>query len=199
MPGVRRQFDPSKWEEGIRRSQQSLIRYHAIGKAVWAEIHRFAFASHHRFAFSELAAAIFDTHKAEVDKIPREAAPEAIEKIPAICDRLAAGASDSEALSQAMASCRRMIAAFADAVLPVETAGAVSGEHATTQDKYLNRIEKYVRDHCESESRRERLIKTLRLLHDRVSAGLKADITREEAQVLFVWTYLVLGEIATLR
>lgn len=54
MPGGRRQLDPSKWEEGIRRSQQSLIRYHAIGKAVRAEIHRFAFASHHRFAFSEL-------------------------------------------------------------------------------------------------------------------------------------------------
>ena len=195
--------DPSKWEDGIVRVKQSLIRYSGIQRAVRAEIHRFAAAAHHRFAFTEVASAIFEKHQKTVDALLTGVAPDVVEKIPAIYDRLAAGVQDGEALSQAMASCRRMISSFADAVAPViDTSGTGSASEtqpSLTRQNYLNRIEQFVRDHTSSESRRERLMKTVRLLNERTSAGLKADITADEARDLSALTYLTLGEIASLQ
>lgn len=185
------------------RVKQSLIRYSGIQRAVRAEIHRFAAAAHHRFAFTEVASAIFEKHQKTVDALLTGVAPDVVEKIPAIYDRLAAGVQDGEALSQAMASCRRMISSFADAVAPaIDTSGTGSASEtqpSLTRQNYLNRIEQFVRDHTSSESRRERLMKTVRLLNERTSAGLKADITADEARDLFVLTYLTLGEIASLQ
>jgi hypothetical protein len=46
-----------------------------------------------------------------------------------------------------------------------------------------------------SSSRRDRLNKNLGALYDRVSAGVHADVTVDEAQALVLNTYLLLGEI----
>jgi hypothetical protein len=62
-------------------------------------------------------------------------------------------------------------------------------------DKVLNRINLYLRDNLSSETRRDRLNKTIRLIHDRSSAGSHSDITLDEARSLFLQTYIILGEI----
>jgi hypothetical protein len=192
-----RNFNPTQWEIGIQRTKEHLIALNQIVKRVRGELHAYVVETYHRFAFSEVANAIFDRHKTTVDSMLRATAEEVIEKIPAIYDRLAA-APDPEAVSQAMVSCRRMIAAFADAVCPPRTEPAVDeagGTHKLTQQEVLNRIDEHLKK-CASRTRRERLSKTLRALYDRVSAGVKDDITPSEAQSLFLATYLTLGEIA---
>lgn len=195
-------IDTSRWEEGVLRVKGQLIRYAGIQKAVRAEVHRFAVAAYHRFAFSEIASAIFEKHQRMVDALLTNVAPDVIEKVPAIYDRLTEGSRDPEAINQAMASCRRMISSFADAVFPATVgASAEIGDSGPGLNKqtYLNRIEQFVRTNTPSESRRERLVKTVRLLNERTSAGLKADITPDEARALFVLTYITLGEIASLK
>ena len=66
---------------------------------------------------------------------------------------------------------------------------------------YLRRvgIEAYVKQHCESDSRRRRLRRTLHDVHERVSAGVHAEVTAIEARSLFLTVYLLLGEIALLE
>ncbi len=49
-----------------------------------------------------------------------------------------------------------------------------------------------------SGSRRERINKNLGALYDRVSAGVHADVTIDEAQALVLNTYLLLGEIVSI-
>ncbi len=191
-----RSFDPTQWETAIQRTKLHLLGLNQIAKRVRGELHAYVVETYHRFAFSEVANAIFDRHKTTVDAMLRATAEEVIEKIPAIYDRLAA-APDPEAVSQAMVSCRRMIAAFADAVCPPRMEPAVDeagGTHKLTQQEVLNRIDEHLKK-CPSRTRRERFSKTLRALYDRVSAGVKDDITSGEAQSLFLATYLTLGEI----
>ncbi len=192
-----RNFDPTQWESGIQRTRVYLLQLNQISKRVRAELHAYAVATYHRFAFSDAANNIFDRHKKAVDALLRATVPDVIDKIPAIYDRLGA-APDPEAISQAMVSVRRMIAAFADAVCPPRAQPSIDeagGEHEVTQQKVLNRIDEHLKK-CESKTRRERLSKTTRALYDRVSAGVKNDVTAGEAQSLFLATYLTLGESA---
>jgi hypothetical protein len=65
-----------------------------------------------------------------------------------------------------------------------------------SSQNYTNLIEAYVREHTSSKSRRERIRKTLESLNDRVCAGVHNDVTPEEAQALFMQTYLLLERFA---
>jgi hypothetical protein len=196
VPGAGTKIDTAKWEEGLNRSRQDALHLAEVARKVRAELHRYVSATYHRFAFTEIASAIFDRHKVAVDELLRATAEDVIDKIPSIYERLAQG--DPEAISQAMSSSRRMIAVFADVVCPPRAEPAQDedgGTHKLTKQEVLNRITQYMRENCPSDSRVERLGRTLRLIHDRVSAGMKNDITAEEAQSLFLLTYLTLGEI----
>ena len=110
--------------------------------------------------------------------------------------RLAAG--DSEAISQALNTVRRVIKAFADAVFPATDVPAKVGDQSVPgsgSDKVLNRIKVYVTTGCTSASRSDRLTRNLRQIYERASVGSHGDVTAEEAQALFLQTYLTLGEI----
>jgi len=191
-------YDPSAWEKSQNRMATDLIKYQQIAKRVRAELHSYVVGVFHRFAFSEIANSIFDRHKTAVDSLLRVTVPEVVDKVPAIYDRLAA-APDPEAVSQAMVSVRRMIAAFADTVCPPRAQPSIDeasgAAHELTQKEVLNRIDECLKK-CGSKTRGERLSKSVRALYDRVSAGIKDDITAGEAQSLFLTTYLTLGEIA---
>jgi hypothetical protein len=133
-----------------------------------------------------------------VDALLAQRAADTIEKIPAIYDRLAEG--DSEAISQALTSCRRLLVSFADAVYPPREADVLVGEQPTPvgAQHHKNRIFVYITERTTSASRRHRLRQTLTNLHDRTSAGVHDDVTTAEARSLFLETYLLLGEVLEL-
>jgi hypothetical protein len=166
-----------------------------IRSRVLARVHDFVSKTYYALAFSGAAESIFQRHQVAIDNMLRDAAPDVLEKIPSVSERLAVG--DAEAVSQAMNSCRRMIKAFADAVFPPsELPVTLEGQqYQIGSDKVLNRIYLFLRDCCTSESRRERLNQTLHRIYDRASAGSHSDVSPDEARSLFLGTYLVLGEI----
>jgi hypothetical protein len=190
-------YDPVEWEKVVIGPTAALLGWLQLTKRIRAELHRYVVSVFHRFAYSETANSIFDRHRTTVDGLLSATVPDVLDKVPAIYDRLAA-APDPEAISQAMVSVRRMIAAFADAVCPprdhpsTDETGAI---HKLTAQQVLNRIDEHLQK-CSSDTRRARLSKTTRFLYDRASAGVKNDITPGEAQSLFLATYLTLGEIA---
>jgi hypothetical protein len=166
-----------------------------IRSRILARIHVFATDVYYKLAFGAAAESIFQRNRTDIDELLRKVAPDVIEKMPAINDRLVAG--DSEAISQAMNTCRRMIKAFADSVYPPgESTVTVDGhEYEIGSEKVLNRIELFCIDKVKSKSRRERLVKTVRLVYDRTSTGVHTDILADEARSIFLLTYIILGEI----
>lgn len=165
---------------------------------VWALLHRFVSTRYYELAFSEEQGELFQHARSRVDALLSPLSGEVLAKVESIYRRL--GEDDSEAVSQALNTCRRLIDAVADAVFPptdgtTELAGnVVSLGPSHTQ----NRLNAFVRNHTASESRRKKLRRTLGDLYDRVSTGVHSDVTPDEARFLFLNTYLCLGEVLAL-
>lgn len=166
------------------------IRSRAVGL-----LHTFVCDVYYAKAFDSLAESIFERYKEDVDSLVAQDCGDVLEKIPAVMDRLADG--DTEAISQALTSCRRILEAFADAIFPPSDGSVVLGGNTVKLDasKHQNRINAFVHEKTSSQSRRQRLRQNLANLFDRVSSGVHDDVTSEEARALFLNTYLFMGEI----
>jgi AbiTii len=167
----------------------------SIRSRVLAAVHEFAVRQYHALAFENLSESIFESHRVIIDRVLAEAAPTVLDKLPAVMDRLAAG--DAEAVSQAMNSVRRMIKALADRVYPPTSEPVlVDGQkYEVGADKVLNRLKLFLSTNCSSESRRNRLNRSIRDINERAAAGAHADVTYSEARALMLAAYLTLGEI----
>jgi hypothetical protein len=176
----------------------SIGYYLGVITAVRGLIHNFATSVYHERAFSKINQEIFESYKAEVDGLLAETAGAVLEKIPSIYARLNDG--NTEAVSHALSSCRRVIDSFADAICPARPPiiGENGNEILLGTEQKKNRINQYILEHTTSSSRRTKLRQTLTNLYDRVSAGVHSDVDISEAKSLFFETYLLLGEILTL-
>lgn len=178
--------------EDLRNSISNLS---SIRSRVFSVLHDFVAKTYHELAFSGIAESIFEKHKTEIDILLRDTAGDALQRIPAIYERLAAG--DREAVSHALDTCRRVMDGFVDAVYPPGdcTTDDEGIKHPITKGNQVNRIRAYLDNHCSSKSRRERLWKTFQMVRERASAGVHADVTLNEARSLFLQMYLNIGEI----
>jgi hypothetical protein len=169
-----------------------------VRSRVLSVLHDFIAATYYQLAFSNLVESVFANYKQAIDVALIGTAADVVKKIPAVYDRLSAG--QPEAISQALTTCRRIIHGFADAFYPpTDKTIIVDNKEAWLGEKnYLNRINALLDAHCPSASRKQRIRKTLREIHERVSAGVHDDVTLDEAKALFVQVYLVLGEVALL-
>ncbi len=169
-----------------------------IRSRVLGLLHKFVVRVYYERIFSSAAESIFERYQHSVDGLLVASAGQALEKLPAIFDRLAE--KDSEAVSQAMNTCRRLINAFADAIYPpTDQQETIEGQQLKTgKEHYQNRINLFIADSTESASRRKRLKQTLSNIYNRVCAGVHDDITAEEGQALVLATYGLLGEISTM-
>lgn len=167
----------------------------AIKSRVLARLHQFVSEVYYSLAFEGLSESIFERYKRDVDVLIAESCGNVLDQIPAVIDRLAE--AQPEAVSQALTTCRRIIESFADSIFPpteetIEIGGSILN---LGSDKHQNRINAYIHRHTDSQTRKKRLRQNLANLFDRVSTGVHADVTLEEARALFLNTYLLLGEI----
>ncbi len=164
-----------------------------------SQLHFFASGAANEAQFSETSRSIFEGYQKSVDALLSSSATEAFAKLPQVFERLANG--EQEAVSHALTSCRRIIDAFADAIFPPqELPLQVDGQALDCgKDKTRNRLRAYVSKHTTSRSRKERINKSIVLLYDRVSAGVHSDVPPDEARALVLQTYLLLGELLSLR
>lgn len=162
---------------------------------VTARCHNFATRSFYELAYRNQADSLFAGYQREVDELLHAHVQEVTEKLPSIQERLAAG--DSEAVSHAMSSCRRVLKAFADRVYPAAD-GVVERDGHTYKvgsDEVLNRVALFVKANVASSTRGKRLTENLRRVWERASAGTHDDVTADEARALFLQTYMTVGEI----
>lgn len=167
----------------------------AIKSRVLARLHQFVSEVYYSLAFEGLSESIFERYKRDVDVLIAESCGNVLDQIPAVIDRLSE--AQPEAVSQALTTCRRIVESFADSVFPpTEETIEIGGSTLNLgPDKHQNRINAYIHQHTNSQTRKKRLRQNLANLFDRVSTGVHADVTLEEARALFLNTYLLLGEI----
>lgn len=177
---------------------QSIIYYQRVISSVKGLIHNFASKVYYEKIFSNINEDIFSQYQIEIDKLLAGKCGNVLEKVPTIYKRLNEG--DIEAISHALTSCRRIIDSFADVIYPPTNSTIQIGgnEIKLTAQHHQNRINAYINDKSQSDSRRKKLRQTLANLYSRVSAGVHTDVTLDEAKALFLETYLLLGEVLKL-
>ncbi len=173
-------------------------------------IHEYAIRKHYEIRFSSLAEDVFGRVRSRIDSSIGHAVPDAVRKFAAVHDNLSS--DNPEDWSNAAHSCRRVLQDLADAVFPSQdkpTTRMVDGkpkEIGLGVNQYINRLIAYIEDSSESGRFREIVGSHLRYMGDRLDAlfgaaqkGSHSTVTKEEADRCVVYTYLIVGDILSLR
>ena len=183
----------------MTRATNSISKLGGIKSRVVSHIHDFATNAFYQKMYDNVAESIFDSYKNDIDNLIAENSGDVLEQIPAVINRLSEG--DKESISQALTTCRRIIESFADHIFPATDNTIEIGGNTLSlkKDKVLNRINAFIHYNISSNSRKKKLRQNLSNLYERVSAGVHSDVDALEAKSLFFNTYLLLGEILTLK
>ncbi|HIE9833350.1 TPA: hypothetical protein ACXRZR_003053 [Klebsiella variicola subsp. variicola] len=166
-----------------------------IKSRVMGILHTFTSEIYYEKELDHLAESIFENYKKDVDTLISSLCGDVLQQIPSVVNRLAEG--EEESVSQALTTVRRIIDSFADALFPPvdETYDIGGNQLSLGASRHLNRLNVYVHQRVESKSRKDKIRQNLSNLYARVSTGVHADVSIEEAQSLFLNCYLLLGEI----
>ena len=173
-------------------------------------IYEYAIHKHYEIKFSGLAEDVFTRIRSRVDSSIGVAIPDTVKKLTAAYENLRS--DNPEDWANAVHSCRRVLQDLADAVFPpqkeVRTRN-VDGREVEIKlgaDQYINRLMAYIEDSSKSRRFEEIVGSNLRYIGDRLDAifgaaqkGSHATVTKEEADRYVVYTYLVVGDILSLR
>ena len=176
-------------------SSSYISRISGIRSRVLAQLHNFVTEVYYEKEFDNFSESIFERYKSAVDTLIATHCGDVLEKIPSVMSRLADG--DDESISQALSTCRRIIESFADSIFsPTEETIEIGGNVLQLDaSKHQNRINAYIHKRTSSQSRKQRLRQNLTNLFARLSTGVHSEVTYEEAQSLFLNTYMFLGEV----
>lgn len=182
-------------ENQLAHTTNYISRLSGIKSRVLAHLHTFVSSVYYEKEFDNLSESIFEKYKSEVDSLITNSCGKVLEQIPSVMDRLADG--DSESISQALTTVRRIIDSFADSIFPPteKTMNLDGNEVSLGANRHLNRINAFVHNGTVSKSRRTKIRQNLSNLYERVSTGVHSDVTAEEARALFLNAYLLLGEV----
>jgi len=183
------------YQKNIQGTASLIATLSAIKSKVLATLHKFIASVYYEKQFDSLSESIFEKYKSDIDTLLSSHCGPVLEQIPAVMSRLAEGSS--EAVSQALATTRRIIDAFADSIFPPQdTPITIDGnEISLGPNRHLNRINAFVSQRVSSKSRRTKIRQNLTNLYERVSTGVHSEISPDEARALFLNCYLLLGEV----
>lgn len=179
----------------VNTVSNSISTYTGIKSRALGVLHDFVSAIYYEKELDHLAESIFERYKNDIDILISDLCEDVLQQIPSVVNRLAEG--DEESVSQALTTVRRIIDSFADAIFPpTDETYDIGGEALSLgTSRHLNRLNAYVHQRIESKGRKDKIRQNLKNLYARVSTGVHADVSVEEAQSLFLNCYLLLGEI----
>lgn len=153
---------------------------------------------------------IFERFRGRVDASLAAGAPDVLDQFSAVYRRLRDAANDrqtpvAEELSQATTTCRRILKAVADHLLPGAHGAVSESGHSLSDQDYKNRLLEYIKSEVASDTAEASIRSAVGGVFERfiamdklASKGVHADIGLEEAESLALHTYLVAGELLTL-
>lgn len=153
------------------------------------------------------ASDIFEETREYVDGQLRVISDKALAQLAAAYNRQAA--SDPEANSHALTSCRRVLKSLADALYPpsdLVVEGGDGKERKMSDDKYINRLMQFASEAVTGSGSRSLLQAQISDLAARVDAlnaacskGVHDDVTDFEVNQCVIQTYLLCGDLLRLR
>jgi hypothetical protein len=164
-----------------------------------ARLYEFAASTYYSLKLSTRQDTMFEQAKISIDQLLVPLGETALRQIDSAYANLKAG--DTESISSAMNSVRRLIDGFADQAFPATTDTRKDGQGKTIklgQPQRLNRLKAFIDDIAQSSSRATRLKRSVSDIYERVSTGVHNDVTASEAEFLFLTTYVLLGEVLAL-
>lgn len=176
------------------RNQVLLMR--RVLAATSTLVHDFASRQYHALKFSHSQQQLFERAKSNIDALLEALDVNTLRKIDSAQSNLRAG--DPEAIAAAMLNVRRLIDGFADSVFPPTDEVRTNGngqEIRLGSEQRLNRVKAYVDDRVSSATRGARLKRSISDVYARVSAGVHDNVSPQEAEHLFLTTYVLLGEV----
>lgn len=150
---------------------------------------------------------IFERFRSRVDKLLAQGAPEVLDQFSAVYRRLREATQDpaaplKEDLAQAVTTCRRILKAVADHLLPGVPGATTASGNALNDAAYRNRIYEFVKTNMESDATADTIKASVGGVYDRFSAldklankGVHAELGTHEAELCAISTYLVAGEL----
>ena len=145
-----------------------------------------------------------------VDDNLSDLVPNSLQKFSAISDNLES--DNTEDWSNAVHSCRRVLQDLADALFPAtsDITKNINGKDIVINlgaDAYINRLIAYVEQNSNSERFEEIVGSHIRFLGERLDAIFRAAqkgshseiVTRDEADRYVVYTYMVVGDLMSLK
>ncbi|MBI2267062.1 MAG: hypothetical protein HYU64_18190 [Armatimonadetes bacterium] len=173
-------------------------------------IYSYVLRRHHELKFSGIADDIFSRVREKVDSAIGEKVPDAVQKLAAVYDNLRS--ENPEDWSNAVHSCRRILQDLADAIYPprADKSMEINGKNETRKlgpDKYINRLIAFIGERTTSERFIEIVGSHLEYIGDRLDSVFKAAqkgshaqiVSKEEADRYVIYTYLVVGDILSLK
>jgi hypothetical protein len=164
-----------------------------------------------RFEYASINESIFDGYRVKVDKLLAESAPDLVQQFNAVYRRLKDASRTSpdalaaEELSQSATTCRRILKAVVDHVMPPQEESSSDGMKMGDA-QHRNRFKVYLRQVISSKSGRQATGAMTEGLYDRFVAidtmtnkGVHAAIAFETANFCALNTYVICGEILTLH
>lgn len=185
----------SEYYATIANISNLISKYNGIKTRVISLLHSFISDIYYDKELEHLAESIFEKYKKEVDSLITNHARDVLQQIPSVVNRLSE--NEEESVSQALTTVRRIIDSFADSINPPSegTYRIGDSELSLGAAKHLNRLNVFVHERVKSKSRKDKIRQNLSNLYARVSSGVHADVSVEEAKSLFLNCYLLLGEI----
>lgn len=179
----------------IAAISDNISKMSGIRSRVLGILHGFVSEIYYKKELDHLAESIFEKYKNEIDSLISKSCGDVLQQIPSVVNRLSEG--ETESISQALTTIRRIIDSFADNIFPPCDEKYRIGDNELSLDgsKHQNRINVFVHQRVESKSRKDKIRQNLANLYSRVSTGVHADVTIEEAKSLFLNCYLLLGEV----
>lgn len=153
---------------------------------------------------------IFERFRSRVDKLLAQGAPEVLDQFSAVYRRLREATQDpaaplKEDLAQAVTTCRRILKAVADHLLPGVPGATTASGNALNDAAYRNRIYEFVKTNVGSDATADTVKASVGGVYDRFSAldklankGVHAELGAHEAELCAISTYLVAGELLAL-
>jgi hypothetical protein len=182
--------------EILRHDRRSVVN------RIAGAIHEWASSVYVTYRFRRAAANIFERFRSNTEAVLARLCPEAINKLNHAVER--AASADAEDWSAATLACRRVLKEFADAVYPARTE-KVNGR-SVGEAEHKNRLWAFAKERGRqelegqflAEEEIDGLCKALDKLNDLDSKGIHAEITRAEAEMAVLRTYILLAQLAPL-
>lgn len=198
------QIDRATARTRLNQSRETLRTTLAkIRNAVYAHLLR----TERELIFVGFNDAFFARTKALVDRQLALVSADAVDRFNSAYKRIDEG--DAESLSQAAASCRRVLHSLADAVCPARSdrpRDSRGQERDLTADKYRNRLMWFVYETCPRTTMRPLLDTDIQVMSDRLEAidalcgkGVHDVVSAQEVEALASHVYLLAAEILNLH